>query len=461
MISTQLLSSSSSRGHADVLNVLYLYNSSQTYTNTVYEHIASFGKYSRHRSFYCHQDTDTDFEVDLSRFDAVGIHFSIRLPYDQFSPSTVRALQNFRGLKFLFIQDEYDHTKRAWYWINMLGIQLVFTVVPDRGIERIYPPCEFRGTRFINTLTGYVPDELRLSDGVPAPSSRGLIFGYRGRPLPIRYGRLGIEKVEVGVIVKSFCDKLGISNDIAWTEESRIYGSGWYEFMISCRAMLGSESGSNVFDWDGTLVKRVAEFRREHPDAPDSRVYATFIEPEEIDGIMNQISPRVFEAIAARTVLVLFEGRYSDIVVPWVHFIPLKKDGSNLPEVIEALKDGNYVDSMADRAYRDVIESGKYSYASFVGRVDDEVSKSIRAVDLASPVFPDAGWRVTGLGTVTTSPIRAAPPRPSPDTIIHAVAGSTGPSDLLKRFSVYTWWKLPESARGVLRPAVKWLRGRK
>lgn len=461
MISTQLRSNSHSLGNVNVLNVLYLYNSSQTYTNTVYEHIASFGKYSRHRSFYCHQDTHTDFEVDLSRFDAVGIHFSIRLPYDQFSPSTIRALQNFRGLKFLFIQDEYDHTKRAWYWINALGIQLVFTVVPDEGIERVYPSSEFRATRFINTLTGYVPDELKFSDLVSAPSCRSLMVGYRGRPLPIRYGRLGVEKVEIGMIVKSFCDASGISNDIAWTEESRIYGSGWYEFMVSCRAMLGSESGSNVFDWDGSLVKRIADFRKEHPDVPDSTVYSNFIEPEEVGGIMNQISPRVFEAVAARTVLVLFEGRYSDVVLPGIHFIPLKKDGSNLSEVIESLKDGDYVDSMADRAYKDVIESGKYSYASFVGRVDTEISESFRLVDAASPVFPDASWLVTGLSAITTSPIRAAPPRPSPDTIIRTVAGSTGPTDLVRRFSVYTWWKLPESARWVLRPAVKWLRGRK
>lgn len=458
MISMRWPSSSFSLGNAHVLNVLYLYNSSQTYTNTVYEHIGSFGKYSRHRSFYCHQDPHTDFDVDLSRFDAVGIHFSIRLPYDQISPSTARALQSFRGLKFLFIQDEYDHTKRAWHWINALGIQLVFTVVPNEGIERIYPASEFRGTRFINTLTGYVPDELRFSDVVSAPSCRSLMVGYRGRPLPIRYGRLGVEKVEIGKMVKAFCDESGISNDIAWTEESRIYGSGWYEFMVSCRSMLGSESGSNVFDWDGSLVRRIADFRRAHPDASDSRVYASFIESVEIDGIMNQISPRVFEAIAARTVLVLFEGRYSGVVEPGIHFIPLRKDGSNLAEVIESLKDGDYVDAMADRAYRDVIESGKYSYASFVNRVDDEIAESVRIVGAAWPLFSDVGG--TGLGALTTSPIRAAPPRPSPDTIIHTVAGSTGPNDLFKRFAVYTWWKLPESARGVLRPAVKWLRGR-
>jgi spore maturation protein CgeB len=96
------------------------------------------------------------------------------------------------------------------------------------------------------------------------------------------------------------------------------------------------------------------------------------VRSKEIDGIMNQVSPRVFEAIAARTVLVLFEGNYSGVVKAGEHFIPLKKDGSNLAEVVSLLQDGAYVDAMAERAYRDVIASGKYSYKSFVDLVDME-----------------------------------------------------------------------------------------
>lgn len=433
-----------------MFNVLYLYNATQTYTSTVYEHIASFAKHSRHRSFFCHHDHATALDVDLSRFDAIAIHYSIRLPFDQISPAAAKAIEEFAGLKFLFIQDEYDHTHRAWYWIKLLGIQLVFTVVPQRGIAQAYPSSEFPGTRFITTLTGYVPDELNLKPDTTAPSQRALIVGYRGRPLPIRYGKLGMEKVSIGEIVKTYCDAHGVENDIAWSEESRIYGSRWYEFMGSCRSMLGSESGSNVFDWDGTLVERIAHFRRLNPQADDDEVYEKFVRPEEIDGFMNQVSPRVFEAIAARTILVLFEGDYSGVVKAGQHFIPLKKDGSNLAEVVRLLRDGAYVDAMAERAYQDVIASGRYSYQSIVSLVDDEIEVSHTVLGHhKKEIAPGySGSSHTDRPTlIATLPIRTKPPVPPTVTMSQTIFGAHGSRDLATRLALYIWRKFPESVR--------------
>lgn len=441
-----------------MINILYLYNSTQTYTNTVYEHIASFAKYSRHRSFFSHLDPATASNLDLSRFDAVAIHFSIRLPYDQISPSTVEALSTFKGLKFLFIQDEYDHVHRAWHWIKTLGLQLVFTVVPEAGVARIYPACEFPDTRFVSNLTGYVPDDLKLNQDVKVPSQRQLMVGYRGRPLPIRYGELGMEKIGIGKIFKDYCDVHHIKNDIAWTEESRIYGPGWYEFMVSCRSMLGSESGSNVFDWDGALVKRIAQFRKLNPEAEDDEVYERFVKTEEIHGIMNQVSPRIFEAIAAKTVLVLFEGGYSGVLKAGEHFIPVKKDGSNLEEVMRLLQDGAYVDAMAERAYQDVIASGKYSHQSFVRLVDEEIETSLKTLGREKNEIISTGadmLHIDTLSSITASPIRAKPPQKL--TLFQTIFGSHGLKNLAVRVAFYLWQKLPESVKLFLKPRLKYL----
>src|SRR3954465_7783587 len=116
------------------MNILFLYNSTQTYTNTVFEQINSFARFSRHAAFFCHLDQFSTLELDLSRFDAVSIHYSVRLPFDQISESAAQTLRSYGGLKFLFIQDEYDHTYRTWHWINRLGIRLVFTAVPTVSI---------------------------------------------------------------------------------------------------------------------------------------------------------------------------------------------------------------------------------------------------------------------------------------------------------------------------------------
>lgn len=387
--------------------ILYLYNSTQTYTDTVFQHIASFRKHSRHITHYTHHDLSSELEVDLSAYDAVCIHYSIRLPFDQLSASAVAALRRFDKLKVLFIQDEYDHTQRAWHWIRALGIKLVFTVVPEKSIREVYPVDQVPGVRFCSVLTGYVPERIDLQGAIRPPSERELLVGYRGRPLPVRYGQLGFEKVEIGRMVRAYCESHGFACDIAWTEEARIYGTKWLEFVASCRSMLGSESGSNVFDFSGSLVNRLRELKLYYPKMSDDLVYRDVIKPAEREGLMNQISPRAFEAIALRTVLVLFEGQYSGILQPGVHYISLKKDGSNLREVFEQLLDSSHVDTMAERAFRDIIDTGDYSYGAFVATVDKEIGHLLGDSDKdRSSKASTTPWNYR----VTLEPIRAAPP---------------------------------------------------
>ncbi|MBA3771240.1 MAG: hypothetical protein H0X13_01765 [Ramlibacter sp.] len=362
------------------MNILLLYHSTQTYTNTVFEHVNAFARFSAHRYFFCHHDQNEPFLVDLSKFDAVVIHYCLRTPYDQISEAAARSLAAFRGAKVLFLQDEYEHTQRAWHWMQRLGIDLVFTVVPHAHVRSIYPPTQFPATRFVSNLTGYVPEAFTEVQDVRPPSRRTLLVGYRGRPLPIRFGVLGKEKVSIGCMVKAYCERRGLVADIAWTEEERIYGDAWYPFVASCRAMLGSESGSNVFDWDATLQSRIDSFLVSNPQATEDQVYEAVVAPLEMPGVMNQVSPRVFEAIAMRTVLVLFEGSYSGAVEPWQHYIPLRKDGSNLDEVFERLQDGDFVDAMAERAWQHVIGSGRYSYPAFVRMTDGEIEACLHAV---------------------------------------------------------------------------------
>jgi hypothetical protein len=444
------------------MNVLVLYHSTQTFTNTVFEHINAFTRFSRHRYFFCHHDPQDSFLVDLSKFDAVVIHYCLRMPYDQVSPAAAERLAAYTGAKVLFMQDEYENTHRAWHWIHRLGIHLVFTVVPKEHVADIYPPAKFPGVRFVSNLTGYVPEGLSGDNQLRPPSGRALLVAYRGRPLPIRYGQLGREKVEIGRLVRDYCERRGLPCDIAWSEEARIYGDRWYPFIASCRSMLGSESGSNVFDWDFTLQDRIEAYRLRNPGCDDEQVYQDVVEPLEMPGVMNQVSPRVFEAIAFRTVLVLFEGSYSGVVEPWKHYIPLRKDGSNLDEVFARLHDGAFVDAMAQRAWDDVIGSGRYSYPRWVAMTDAEIEAVASSTGGARLPLQGMQQGFTQLTAVTTLPIRWPPPsQVVPDAVDEA--GSVLPVDpapideplsrwnRMRQASLLVWSCVPEPVRVVLR----------
>ena len=100
------------------------------------------------------------------------------------------------------------------------------------------------------------------------------------------------------------------------------------EFLASARATLGTESGSCVFDFTGDISKNISIYLEQNPDAPYSEVFDKFIVMHEGNIKMNQISPKIFESICLHTALVLFEGSYSGIIEPNLHYIPLCKDFS-------------------------------------------------------------------------------------------------------------------------------------
>src|SRR5262249_48295363 len=151
------------------------------------------------------------------------------------------------------------------------------------------------------------------------------VIGYRGRDIGSRYGRLAFEKLEIGQRMRVICAEGGIPHDIEWTDDKRLYGEAWYEFIGSCRVNLGSESGSNVFDFDGAIEAKYQELKAARGGEPvpyeEFRIYS---DPIEAEYEMGQISPRVFEAAVMRTPMILFSGRYSGLIEPDEHYIELK-----------------------------------------------------------------------------------------------------------------------------------------
>jgi hypothetical protein len=361
------------------MKILVLYDPFSTMISTVREYLNAFRLYSRHDIFYSCATTNanTRCEWNLDIFDVIVIHYSVRLAYPwHISPSFASKLSEYRGLKILFIQDEYDHTEQTRRSIERLGIKVVFTCVPVDEVYKVYPRERFPHVELISILTGYVPSNSQRIQQFATPlSERRILIGYRGRPLAFRYGNLAQEKWQIGAEIKRYCEEYSIAADIAWTEEARIYGDNWYRFLGSCVASLGTESGSNIFDETGKIQEAITAELRQNPSTPYEIIWEKYLADHEGIVKMNQISPRVFEAIALRTALILFEGNYSGIVKPDIHFIPLKKDYSNVAEVFEKIRSTDYVAGITERAYRDIIESGAYTYANLISKFDESVER--------------------------------------------------------------------------------------
>ena len=352
------------------------------HVSTIREHLGAFGEYSRHditfisasAGYWQRGPAETSRLLDFAVFDAVIVHYSVRTSVPgHLDEGVARALERYHGLKMLFIQDEYESVEISRALMERLQFNVVYTCVPETSVGKVYPAYRFPSTEFLPTLTGYVPEDATLEQHALPLAERRLAIAYRGRELPLIYGELGYEKYRIGMEMKALASSRNIPVDIEVDDSKRIDGADWYKFLGSARATLGTESGSNVFDFDGTLKNRIAQRLKQRPDDSPREAAAEILASHEGQIKMNQVSPKIFEAIRLRTALILFEGEYSGAVRPNEHFIPLRKDFSNIDEVFEKLGDDLFLTQMTERAYRDVVVSGRYSYQRFVEGVDVDI----------------------------------------------------------------------------------------
>ena len=219
------------------------------------------------------------------------------------------------------------------------------------------------GLTKVSNLTGYVPERL-LRCRWRAIADRPIDVGYRSRKPPYWLGGLGHEKWQIAERFAEGAAGSGLRLDISYRESDRLYGGAWLRFVGRCKAMLGVESGSSVFDFDGNLQRDVDAYVAARPDASFEEVHAKFLAAHEGGIRQNQISPRCFEAAALRTAMVLFEGEYSGVLQPGRHYISLRKDFGNLEEVLAALRDATGLQRIVDCAYEEVARSDAWSYRS-------------------------------------------------------------------------------------------------
>jgi hypothetical protein len=345
-------------------NGLIIYASTQTYTATVFEHLQAFRQYSKIKWFY--SDFNDFNKIDISNFDIVLIHYCVRFPLDQINNNIIKTLAQYKGVKIAFLQDEYEGTNITIKKIRSAFFNLIFTSVPEKKIHKIYNKKDFKNTKFINTLTGYIPsNNSQFKNPLPIEERKYEIV-YRGRNLPLKYGYLGFQKKDIGVIFKQFCQKNNIRHDIETDDRYRIYGDKWFTFLQSSKATLGSESGCNIFDWNSNLNQKIDKIKKKYPDKSENEIYEKYLKKYEINGLMEQISPKVFESILSKTLLIMIEGNYSGILKKNIHYIPIKKDFSNIENIAEFIKDDKKITKIVNQAYKDIVRSGKYTFKAFI-----------------------------------------------------------------------------------------------
>lgn len=314
---------------------------------------------------------------ELKNYAGVILHNSLAYNVDsllQLDADLEVGFRQYDGIKIIFRQDENYKSVAQAKFIGENKFDVIFTCLPDSEREKVYPKSIVGDVEFFQMLTGYVTPDLRDDFAARFDGERSIDVGYRGSLQPLSFGRLCFEKRTIGDDFLENAKNGPLKCDISSRWEDRFSGEDWLRFLCRCKAVLGVESGASIFDLDGTVEQAINAFKESNPGSEGDRDYAEkmleMLRPFEGNVFYNQISPRHFEAIAAKTLQILFEGAYSGILIPWRHYVPLKRDFSNFAEIENIVLDARKRERLVDTAFTEIIEAPDYHIERFVEAFD-------------------------------------------------------------------------------------------
>ena len=376
--------------------VLYGFKDLSLARNTSINHLYSFKTYAPEHNYVYHC-AYRPVTKHLKQIDFCGIILDTSFV----SQRTVRPralldelrsnytwLKDSTAVKLALPQDEYDECDVLDEWLEEMGVDVIGSVVGHR--QALYPRM-LQQAEFIDLLTGYVDDmELsRIENFVKPMAYREIDIGYRGRVLPYHIGRLGQQKTEIYRQFKKATKGRGLNIDLAVLEDDALFGDDWRRFNCNSRFTLGSQSGSSLRDPRGKIRDALEVLLSEQPETTFEEAEKMLFPDEDGRYVFSAISPRIFEAAAARTCQILIEGHYLEGFEPNVHYIPLKPDYSNIGEVVERVRDLEEAEQIADRCYRLLIDDHRYRYKHFVGLILTKINKLCEVREQTHMPAPD------------------------------------------------------------------------
>jgi len=344
---------------------------------TIMEHVESFRDLSSHKIFLINIALGFPKSLYEVEFAGVILHYSLFSSADYpLSQAFLSYLDTCRtSRKIAFFQDEYYACKKRFHFINTHNIDTIYTLLEPSNYENVYK--KYTTAQNIKTvLPGYVGNHLLkwINTQPNDHQNRSIDIGYRARRLEFYVGKGGQEKSFIAeeFIRRSVSKDLNL--DISTCDRDRKEGSTWYEFLANIKATLGVESGVSVFDTSDTVYSACKKALERNPKLSFTEVHDRILKLYEDRIYYRTISPRHFEAAGLNVCQILFEGDYSGVMKPNLHYIPLKKDFSNFDEVIERFKQESTRDQITKQAFTDLIASNNYSYAAFMKSFDDDIT---------------------------------------------------------------------------------------
>ena len=288
---------------------------------------------------------------------ATGDNMSILL-------KTAEWFKKRRGKLVVFIGNEYNLLADKIKFIRSVEADYVCSQLPFEAACWLYADCS-------RSKILAIPHALNPKLYSPDPcSSRKIDIGFIGHLYHTLIGDM--ERTNLIQFFQWNSKGRGMNCDI---RTQRLPREKWAQFLKACRGILGAESGTYYLDRTGQIIEDVKKYVKAHPDASFGEVYEIFFKNclSPVSG--KAISSRHFEPVGTKTCQILIEGYYNGILKPDEHYISVKKDLSNIEDVIRRFKDDSYRNAMVEKSYEYAMDGHTYRHRvdTLLGAISDDL----------------------------------------------------------------------------------------
>jgi len=251
-----------------------------------------------------------------------------------------------RQRNVFFMQNEFRLFRDKLGMAQRLSCAFVTTQLCLDNAQRLYGKA---------TKARILPMPHALNDSAFTPrvaaADRPLDLGCRSAAYPPYLGDQS--RQEFLLEVQRRTREHGFASDVVVSDDpaKRFGRDGWAAFLNSCRFTVATEAGAAFLEIDDRTRLAVIAYLAAHPDATFAEIEARFFGKIENPVSGKCISSRHFDAIGTKTCQILLEGRYNDILTPGEHYIEVKRDLSNLDEVLGCLGNEERRRDMVERAH--------------------------------------------------------------------------------------------------------------
>ena len=304
------------------------------------------------------------------RYDVVMLLHSTCSNSIQVTDFLAAAIAGLGAPVVLFIGNEYKLMSEKMGFAERLGVALLVSQLESEEALDLYRErlhCRVIGL----PNTGLDRD---LFEPGPPAAERTIDLGYRAFDSPLYLGHA--ERREIADAFTDAGARRGLKLDISLAPADRFTEPDWAAFLNRCKGQLGTEAGGDYFELDDHTRIAVNAYLDEHPDASIAEVRERFFRDYANPVSGRALSSRIVEAAGTKTVQLLLDGEYGGYFRPDEHYIPVRKDFSNVDEALDKLADETFCRELTAAAY--AVATDQLTYSRLVDRLREALDSIVR-----------------------------------------------------------------------------------